>query len=175
MFKSTTAALLSVALLGTPASALTLTKDLLGEEGTPIGNVRIDTAVNGVLVRVFVEKDVLTTGWHGLHFHAIGDCSDHGEFKLSGGHVGKIEGAHGLKNPLGPEFGDMPNIFVPHQHAANAEFYVRDLTLVGNATDGTVLLDEDGSAIVIHAMEDDHSSQPIGGSGARVACADLSR
>ena len=33
-----------------------------------------------------------------------------------------------------------------------------------------VLLDADGSAIVVHASPDDHKSQPIGGAGARVAC-----
>jgi Cu-Zn family superoxide dismutase len=32
------------------------------------------------------------------------------------------------------------------------------------------LLDEDGSAVVIHADPDDHRTQPIGGSGARVGC-----
>ena len=34
----------------------------------------------------------------------------------------------------------------------------------------TALLDADGSAIVIHASPDDQATQPIGGSGARVAC-----
>ncbi|HBX92207.1 MAG TPA: superoxide dismutase, partial [Hyphomonas sp.] len=32
------------------------------------------------------------------------------------------------------------------------------------------LLDEDGSALIIHEAEDDHMTQPIGGAGARVAC-----
>ena len=32
------------------------------------------------------------------------------------------------------------------------------------------LLDEDASALVIHANPDDHMSQPVGGAGGRVAC-----
>ncbi len=33
------------------------------------------------------------------------------------------------------------------------------------------LLDDDGFAVVVHAEPDDHHSQPIGGAGARIACA----
>jgi len=39
---------------------------------------------------------------------------------------------------------------------------------------GQWLWDADGSAIIIHANPDDHSTQPIGGAGDRVACAALS-
>jgi len=35
------------------------------------------------------------------------------------------------------------------------------------------LKDADGSAVVIHASPDDHMAQPIGGAGARVACAEV--
>ncbi|MET0293901.1 MAG: superoxide dismutase family protein, partial [Phenylobacterium sp.] len=38
------------------------------------------------------------------------------------------------------------------------------------AESGAALADADGSALVIHAAADDHISQPIGGSGARIAC-----
>ena len=33
------------------------------------------------------------------------------------------------------------------------------------------ILDDDGSAAIIHEGRDDHMSQPIGGAGGRVACA----
>ena len=162
-----------LALSSAPAFALSLTEEIIGAGGQPIGSVKIETAVGGVLVRVNVGKGKISTGWHGMHFHSIGDCSDIGKFKKSAGHMGKKEGAHGLKNARGPEFGDMPNIYAPHQHDANAEFYVPGITISGTATDGSVLLDADGSALVIHEKEDDHISQPIGGSGGRIACAQI--
>ena len=41
-------------------------------------------------------------------------------------------------------------------------------------TDGpNNLLDADGSTFVIHENPDDHLTQPIGGSGARVACGEI--
>jgi Cu-Zn family superoxide dismutase len=38
-----------------------------------------------------------------------------------------------------------------------------------------MLIDQDGAAIVVHASPDDHETQPIGGAGARVACAAFGR
>ena len=35
------------------------------------------------------------------------------------------------------------------------------------------LLDENGSSFMIHAGADDHTSQPIGGAGDRIACGAL--
>ena len=75
-------------------------------------------------------------------------------------------------NPEGPEFGDLPNIFVPEGSDAKAQFFAAGLTLA-TGQDGEALLDDDGSALVIHAQEDDHVTQPIGGAGGRVACAVL--
>ena len=92
-----------------------------------------------------------------------GDCSDVGMYKMSGGHVGKMEGGHGLLNPKGPENGDLPNIWAAADGSAGYEAFTTLDTL-------GALVDEDGSAIIIHEGEDDHMTQPIGGAGARVAC-----
>lgn len=142
----------------------TASASVVGTKGTEIGQVDLTNGPNGLVVRVELDEGSLTPGWHGLHLHQVGDCSDIGIYKLSGGHVGKIEGGHGLLNPAGPEGGDTPNIYAHIDGAAAMEF-------VTNRTSLAELQDEDGSALIIHAGPDDHITQPIGGAGARVACA----
>ena len=119
----------------------------------------------GVYPSMMVAKASIigAEGWHGIHLHGTGTCEDVGVFKASGGHHGKVEGAHGLLNPKGPEAGDLPNIWVAEDGSAGYEAFTR-LTALES------LLDEDGSALIIHESEDDHMTQPIGGAGARVAC-----
>lgn len=132
------------------------------------GTVSLSEGPKGVLLRVEVEG--LTPGWHGIHFHAVGDCSDEG-FQKSGGHTHHEpeKPPHGLLNPEGPDDGDLPNIHADENGVAVAELYSPFVTLTG-AEGRANLLDEDGAAIVIHANPDDHVSQPIGGAGDRVAC-----
>lgn len=150
----------------TPAAVSpgTIAVDILGSEGTPVGSLTLRQSPHGVLMRAELGAGALSPGWHGLHLHQIGDCSDTGVFKLSGGHVGKVEGGHGLMNPAGPEGGDTPNIHAAADGSAAMEAITARTSLAE-------LTDADGSALIIHAGEDDHIIQPIGGAGARVACA----
>ncbi|HAC59193.1 MAG TPA: superoxide dismutase [Rhodobiaceae bacterium] len=135
-----------------------------------IGTADLAEGPDGVVIRVNVEG--LTPGWHAIHFHDTGDCSDEG-FKKSGSHVHHDEkDPHGLLNPEGPDDGDLPNIHAAEDGAVNAELYSDRVTLTATeADDRAFLLDENGSALVIHEGPDDHKSQPIGGAGGRVACA----
>lgn len=137
---------------------------VMGTDGTEIGNVMLKQGAHGVLLRAEFAPGALTPGWHGLHLHQVADCSDTGIFKLSGGHVGKIDGGHGLLNPAGPEGGDTPNIYAAADGSAAMEIITARVTLAE-------LVDADGSALIVHEGEDDHITQPIGGAGARVACA----
>lgn len=137
--------------------------DLVGVDGNEIGTANFISGPNGILMRVEIAEGSLSPGWHGLHLHQVADCSDVGTFKLSGGHVGKIEGGHGLLNPAGPEGGDVPNMWIAADGSGGMEAFT-------TLTDMASLTDEDGAAIIIHENEDDHLSQPIGGAGARVAC-----
>lgn len=143
-------------------------------DGRPIGQVQFLEAPRGVMIRLEFQPGALPPGWHGLHLHQSGNCSDFAQaFQASGAHLGHGEGVqHGLLNPAGAESGDLPNVFVTPAGPFAAEFYSSALTLTG-AEGRANLLDGDGSALVIHAAPDDQSSQPIGGAGARIACAAL--
>jgi Cu-Zn family superoxide dismutase len=134
-------------------------------DGTEIGKVEFTASAHGVLIRVLAGPGALTPGWHGAHLHAIGDCSDAALTK-SGAHVKHGGAQHGLLNPNGPEEGDLPNIYATADGSSYAELFSGLVTL-------PALQDADGSAIIIHASSDDHTTQPIGGAGARVACAVL--
>jgi Cu-Zn family superoxide dismutase len=111
-----------------------------------------------------------TPGWHAVHFHEKGACSDP-KFQSAGGHVNHAAAKrpHGLLNPQGPDLGDLPNIFVAGDGSGRAQMYSSLVSLNG-AGDRPALLDADGSAIVIHAASDDYQTQPIGGAGERIAC-----
>lgn len=152
--------------LAQPASVQTAEATIVGGKGNPIGKLTLRGGPSATLVRVTINAGGLTPGWHGIHFHTIGDCSDVGKFELSKGHVNHENKKHGLLNPDGPDEGDLPNIFANADGSVNAEVST-DTLLTG--ADG--LKDADGSALVIHANEDDHATQPIGNAGARVACA----
>lgn len=140
---------------------------IVGSKGENIGKLTIRSSENATVARIVINAGGLTPGWHGLHFHQVGDCSDPGKFELSKGHVNHDDARHGLLNPEGPDMGDLPNIFATADGSANAEVSSESILLGGEES----LKDGDGSALVIHANEDDHASQPIGNAGARVACA----
>jgi Cu-Zn family superoxide dismutase len=145
--------------------------DLKAASGQSTGTVTATAAPKGVLLRI--EARGLPPGWHGAHFHEKADCSD-GAFTRSGGHVhgGGGKPVHGLLNPQADDSGDLPNIFVGQDGTATVELY-STLVALRDGAGRPALLDTDGSALVIHANPDDYSSQPIGGAGARIACAEL--
>jgi Cu-Zn family superoxide dismutase len=138
------------------------TAELKNAAGASVGSVTLSEAPKGVLIRV--ETKGLTPGWHGLHFHEKGDCSK-ADFTSAGAHThGVAQAVHGLLNPAANETGDLPNLYVDAAGVGNTEVFSSLVSL-------TALKDADGSAVVIHANPDDHMAQPIGGAGARVACA----
>jgi Cu-Zn family superoxide dismutase len=119
-------------------------------------------------MRVTIRPGGLTPGWHGIHFHAVANCSDTAKFELSKAHVNHDSSKHGLLNPEGPDEGDLPNVYANPDGSVNAEVS-SETPLTGEGG----LKDADGSALVIHTSEDDHTTQPIGNAGARVACAEI--
>lgn len=151
---------------------------IVGQDGRPVGQATFSEAPTGVLIRLEFSERALPAGWHGVHLHGAGDCADFANgFQASGAHLGHGRRAqHGLLNPAGPEAGDLPNIAAPAAGIFGAELFSSRITLGPVAVEERQpLLDTDGSALIIHAGPDDQTSQPIGGAGARIACAALTQ
>ncbi len=109
-------------------------------------------------VSVGVTAVGLDPGPHGIHIHETGVCDPEGEraFASAGGHYNPEEEEHG------EHAGDLGNIDADDDGTA----VLRETT---DAFGLDELLDEDGTAIVIHAEEDE--DDPEGESyGARIAC-----
>ncbi len=144
---------------------------LVNAQGQTIGRVDLRQGPTGLLIKV--EASGLTPGWHGVHIHATGECA--APFTSSGAHInhGEPKAPHGLLNAQGPDDGDLPNLYAGPDGKVNAELFTTRARISSEGP-GQWLWDADGSALIIHANPDDHSSQPIGGAGDRVACAALS-
>lgn len=139
--------------------------ELKNLDGKTVGSANLTQTPHGVLVNVKVSN--LPAGAKGIHLHSKADCASDTGFKSSLGHHGEGEGDHGLLNARGPGKGDLGNIFVGQDGVGELQFFKTGAFLDSG---DLPLLDADGTAIVIHANEDDQVSQPIGGAGARIVC-----
>lgn len=145
---------------------------IVNAKGSQIGFAHFTEGNQGVVIRLEFNPKSLTPGWHGTHLHQKGDCADFATgFQASGAHVGHsgAGGKHGLLSPTGPEAGDLANIFVADTDGP----FAAEIYAPGAKLDASSLLGPQGSALIIHANVDDHKTQPIGGAGARVACASI--
>lgn len=141
--------------------------EILGKDGTPIGQAIFQQGTVGVIASITIEKGALPPGKHGFHIHSVGTCEHMEHFTTASGHINPDEKKHGYLNPEGPDKGDLPNIIVHEDGSAALELFMPQVDVSG---EGAALLDEDGSSLMIHENEDDHTTQPIGGAGARIAC-----
>ncbi len=150
----------------------TASAEIVNVAGDVVGKAVFEQTPTGVLI--FVEARDLPPGPHGIHLHAVGSCTP--DFKAAAGHINPDEVAHGLRHPDGPDNGDLPNLYVAADGTVQAEFFTTRVSVRGRAGQNPpALLDENGSAIIIHDMPDDHMSQPIGGAGGRIGCGVVKR
>ncbi len=144
----------------------TASTTLINIQGAVIGTATF-TQLNETLVKIEVEASGLTPGRHGVHIHAIGACNPTGGFASAGGHFNPTGESHGLHGGDGAHAGDLHNLVVRPDGTVNFVLTTTRASLIGGAT---TLFDLNGSALVIHAGEDDQETDPTGNSGARVAC-----
>jgi Cu-Zn family superoxide dismutase len=163
--KSTLAAVLAMGLsLATPAAAADKATAVLKDaKGNEVGNAELTATPSGVLIKL--DLTAIPAGNHAFHIHAIGKCEPP-DFKSAGPHYNPDETKHGLMNAEGPHAGDMPNLHVP----SDGKLQVEVLNPMVSLNDKASLLDQDGSALVVHAGADDYVSDPAGNAGDRIAC-----
>ncbi len=136
-------------------------------DGKPAGTVSFAAVNRGVLVEF--DLSGLPPGPHGIHLHVSGNCDPKTGFTSAGPilGLGPVVRKHGLLAEGGPLAGDLPNQF------AGADGHLHAATLtngfgLGNGKNS--IFDRDGVAIIIDQRGDDYRSQPMGESGARIAC-----
>ena len=144
--------------------------------GRDVGSAEIRRANKGLAIRIRVSG--LTPGNHGAHIHAIGTCdgTTTTAFSSAGAHFNPTSKQHGRLNPNGPHASDLPNVAVDASGSGTLDATAESLTLDSGLA---AILDADGSAVIIHANQDDERTDAgpsgPGNSGARVACGVLRR
>jgi Cu-Zn family superoxide dismutase len=122
----------------------------------------------GDAVEVRYNLTGLSSGRHGFHVHQTGDCgpdSTGTPAGAAGGHFNPLASDHGAPGaaPSQRHAGDLGNIEVG---ADGRAIGVRVDSVLSFRGPTSIL----GKAMLVHAGEDDLTSQPSGDAGARVGC-----
>ncbi|UOM34125.1 superoxide dismutase family protein [Acuticoccus sp. I52.16.1] len=139
--------------------------NMINADGGEIGTITFQQTPAGVLITTDISD--LPEGEHGFHIHETGKCDASDGFKSAGGHyAGGMK--HGFLVEGGPHPGDMPNVTVGSDGVLKVSVLNTMVSVKGGENP---LLDDDGSALMIHSGADDYESQPAGDAGNRIACA----
>jgi Cu-Zn family superoxide dismutase len=101
---------------------------------------------------------------HAIHIHEKGDCSA-ADATSAGGHFNPAGKPHGRVGQGDHHGGDMDNITANGEGVATVNVHAQGVVLGGGAANDVI-----GRAVIVHAAQDDYTTQPTGNAGARVAC-----
>lgn len=130
-----------------------------GNDSGVSGTVTFSEVKGGV--KVMADVKGLTPGKHGFHIHQKGDISK-ADLTSTGGHFNPKGHDHAGPKSKMRHVGDLGNLVANAGGAAKMEAVFKGVFMRGN---NSIL----GRAVIIHAGEDDLTSQPTGAAGSRVA------
>ena len=132
------------------------TAELADVDGKSLGEA-VFTQKDGSL-EVEVTTQDMEPGFYGLHVHEIGTCEadsaapddpgETGPFLSAGGHV---PGQSGAQHP--DHAGDLPTLLVTKEGTGT-------MTVATDRLDESLLLDDDGAAVMIHSDPDNFANIP---------------
>jgi len=158
----------------TPTVGEPITVDLMGVDGNSIGSATFVESPEGVTITLQSTSEGsgagLEPGPHGVHIHETGVCDPSGDtpFGSAGAHFNPTGASHGALEDEDSHAGDLGNLEVDEVGTFGLDVTTGKISLSPGAENS--LADQDGSAIVIHAGEDDLQTDPSGESGDRIAC-----
>ena len=121
----------------------TVHAQLVDRTGAAVGRVTVSSR-RGV-AQVELRASHLTPGWHGFHLHSVGRCE--GDFTSAGSHLNP----DGAQHP--DHAGDLPQMLVRQDGRATLSFATDRFTAAW-------LLDQDGSAFIVHSSPDNYANIP---------------
>ncbi len=104
----------------------------------------------------------------GFHVHEKGDCSSP-DGNSAGGHFNPDGKPHGQAGSMAHHAGDFPMLKTDAAGVAAFSFESTTISV------GSGMADIVGRGLIVHAQADDYKTQPTGNSGARLACAVITR
>lgn len=169
--KMKTAAILALAIFLSAGAACARTASAslegIGASTWTSGGVTFEEQKGGVLIKADIKS--ANPGKHGFHIHENGSCERAGA--AAGNHFNPNEVGHGYVVRDGFEkahAGDLGNFEVSSDGTGKFELFVPGLSL------STGDYNISGRAIILREKPDDMETQPIGNSGARIACGEIS-
>jgi Cu-Zn family superoxide dismutase len=127
-------------------------------------NGKVTFTQHGNKVAMKVEVSGLTPGLHAIHLHEKGDCSAP-DAASAGGHWNPTSENHGKWEHAPFHHGDIGNLVADAKGKAVLHME-SELWTLGDGKPSDVV----GHAVIVHAKEDDFTTQPTGNAGGRVAC-----
>lgn len=130
-------------------------------EGSKVhGVIAFSKGEKGIRIRAGIEG--LDPGMHGFHIHEYGDCSSP-DATSAGGHFNPGDMPHASPIADKHHVGDMGNIEADGTGLARLDQLDPHMTFQGP---NSII----GRAVIVHASQDDLTTQPTGNAGPRVAC-----
>jgi Cu-Zn family superoxide dismutase len=122
----------------------------------------IQADVENPEIRVVGKVIGIAPGAHGFHVHEVGNCTAP-DASSAGDHFNPAGAQHAGREAEVRHVGDLGNLTAGADGTAEFDFYDDHMEFVGM---NSII----GKAFIIHAGEDDLTTQPAGDSGDRIAC-----